>query len=811
MKDKTDVKINNIMPCVPTRDLVVFPGMSMHFDVGRPRTIKSMKNAMDGDRFVFLCAQKDVYLEMPEKKDMFKVGTVAKVRQIVKAPDGIYRCYVEGLRKARLAEFYQYDDCYEADVRLVPNYSKDRLDDDEQLAVFRSVLDEFEEYVKVVPKMPEELYAQILGSKTPVQLFESLAFNIPLAFTDRQSLLEAPSVLDKLILMITMLSRETNVLSLERRIHSQVHSQIEESQREYYIREQIKALQNELGENEDGSDVNEIDEYTHRIDSLILSEEVRDKLMGEVRKLSKMGMMSQEGVVLRNYLDTVLALPWNAVTKDRTDVKKAKQILDKDHYGMAKVKDRILENLAVRALTPDVKGQILCLVGPPGVGKTSVAKSVARALNRNFVRVSLGGVKDESDIRGHRKTYVGAMPGRIMNAMKLAGSKNPVVLLDEIDKMSNDFRGDPSSAMLEVLDSEQNVAFRDHYLEIPIDLSNVLFITTANTLDTIPAPLLDRMDVIELGSYTREEKFHIAKEHLVPKQLKKHGIKPQVRFANDAIYSIIDFYTKEAGVRKLERNIAKICRMTLKKLASGEAEKINIKAKDIEGYLGARKYTGETISKQDEIGAVNGLAWTSVGGTLLPLEVLVMEGTGKIELTGSLGDVMKESAKIAVSLTRSLSRKYEIDPDFYKNKDIHIHAPEGAVPKDGPSAGVTMTTALVSALSGIPVRRDVAMTGEITLRGKVLPIGGLREKTMAAYSAGIKTVVIPDENKADMKELDDVILSNMSFVLAENIDTVLNTALVKPNVTAAKKSNEKLPSAKPRASRKTGKNAVKEI
>ena len=811
MKDKTDVKINNIMPCVPTRDLVVFPGMSMHFDVGRPRTIKSMKNAMDGDQLVFLCAQKDVYLEMPEKKDMFKVGTVAKVRQIVKAPDGIYRCYVEGLRKARLAEFYQYDDCYEADVRLVPNYSKDRLDDDEQLAVFRSVLDEFEEYVQVVPKMPEELYAQILGSKTPVQLFESLAFNIPLAFTDRQSLLEAPSVSDKLILMVTILSRETNVLSLERRIHSQVHSQIEESQREYYIREQIKALQNELGENEDGSDVNEIDEYTHRIDSLVLSEEVRDKLMGEVRKLSKMGMMSQEGVVLRNYLDTVLALPWNAVTKDRTDVKKAKQILDKDHYGMAKVKDRILENLAVRALTPDVKGQILCLVGPPGVGKTSVAKSVARALNRNFVRVSLGGVKDESDIRGHRKTYVGAMPGRIMNAMKLAGSKNPVVLLDEIDKMSNDFRGDPSSAMLEVLDSEQNVAFRDHYLEIPIDLSNVLFITTANTLDTIPAPLLDRMDVIELGSYTREEKFHIAKEHLVPKQLKKHGIKPQVRFANDAIYSIIDFYTKEAGVRKLERNIAKICRMTLKKLASGEAEKINIKAKDIEGYLGARKYTGETISKQDEIGAVNGLAWTSVGGTLLPLEVLVMEGTGKIELTGSLGDVMKESAKIAVSLTRSLSRKYEIDPDFYKNKDIHIHAPEGAVPKDGPSAGVTMTTALVSALSGIPVRRDVAMTGEITLRGKVLPIGGLREKTMAAYSAGIKTVVIPDENKADMKELDDVILSNMSFVLAENIDTVLNTALVKPNVTAAKKSNEKLPSAKPRASRKTGKNAVKEI
>ena len=520
---------------------------------------------------------------------------------------------------------------------------------------------------------------------------------------------------------------------------------------------------------------------------------------------------------LDKYVDASIALCRNyGFTKEYGKaleiLAKAEKQLDHDHYGMKKVKERILEIVALNQWKDaDKKGQIICLVGPPGVGKTSVAKSIANALGRKYARVSLGGVRDEADIRGHRKTYIGAMPGRIVNALKQAKSMNPVILFDEIDKMGTDYKGDPASAMLEVLDSEQNVAFRDHYLEIPIDLSNVLFITTANTLDTIPAPLLDRMDVIELGSYTREEKFHIAKEHLVPKQLKKHGIKPQVRFANDAIYSIIDFYTKEAGVRKLERNIAKICRMTLKKLASGEADKINIKAKDIEGYLGARKYTGETISKQDEIGAVNGLAWTSVGGTLLPLEVLVMEGTGKIELTGSLGDVMKESAKIAVSLTRSLSRKYEIDPDFYKNKDIHIHAPEGAVPKDGPSAGVTMTTALVSALSGIPVRRDVAMTGEITLRGKVLPIGGLREKTMAAYSAGIKTVVIPDENKADMKELDDVILSNMSFVLAENIDTVLNTALVKPNVTAAKKSNEKLPSAKPRASRKPGKNAVKEI
>lgn len=629
--------------------------------------------------------------------------------------------------------------------------------------------------------MPEELYAQILGSKTPVQLFESLAFNIPLAFTDRQSLLEAPSVSDKLILMVTILSRETNVLSLERRIHSQVHSQIEESQREYYIREQIKALQNELGENEDGSDVNEIDEYTHRIDSLILSEEVRDKLMGEVRKLSKMGMMSQEGVVLRNYLDTVLALPWNAVTKDRTDVKKAKQILDKDHYGMAKVKDRILENLAVRALTPDVKGQILCLVGPPGVGKTSVAKSVARALNRNFVRVSLGGVKDESDIRGHRKTYVGAMPGRIMNAMKLAGSKNPVVLLDEIDKMSNDFRGDPSSAMLEVLDSEQNNAFRDHYIEVPFDLSDVLFITTANTLDTVQAPLLDRMEVIELSSYTREEKFHIAKEHLIKKQEVKNGLKAsQIRICNDAIYKLIDSYTREAGVRNLERQIGSLCRKAAKEIVEDGVKKVTFKADNLEKYLGHEKYLPDVVSDKDAVGSVNGLAWTSVGGVVMPLEVLVLDGKGRIELTGSLGDVMKESAKIAVSYCRSVADKYGIDKDFYEKKDLHIHAPEGAVPKDGPSAGVTMITGIISALGNIKVRSDVAMTGEITLSGKVLPIGGLREKTMAAYKAGVKTIIVPFANKGDLDDVDDTVKLCCEFVFAKTIQDVLDVALI-PN------------------------------
>lgn len=536
-----------------------------------------------------------------------------------------------------------------------------------------------------------------------------------------------------------------------------------------------------MGENEDGSDVNEIDEYTHRIDSLILSEEVRDKLMGEVRKLSKMGMMSQEGVVLRNYLDTVLALPWNAVTKDMTDVKKAKQILDKDHYGMAKVKDRILENLAVRALTPDVKGQILCLVGPPGVGKTSVAKSVARALNRNFVRVSLGGVKDESDIRGHRKTYVGAMPGRIMNAMKLAGSKNPVVLLDEIDKMSNDFRGDPSSAMLEVLDSEQNNAFRDHYIEVPFDLSEVLFITTANTLDTVQAPLLDRMEVIELSSYTREEKFHIAKEHLIKKQEGKNGLKAsQIRICNDAIYKLIDSYTREAGVRNLERQIGSLCRKAAKEIVEDGVKKVTFKADNLEKYLGHEKYLPDVVSDKDAVGSVNGLAWTSVGGVVMPLEVLVLDGKGRIELTGSLGDVMKESAKIAVSYCRSVADKYGIDKDFYEKKDLHIHAPEGAVPKDGPSAGVTMITGIISALGNIKVRSDVAMTGEITLSGKVLPIGGLREKTMAAYKAGVKIIIVPFANKGDLDDVDDTVKLCCEFVFAKTIQDVLDVALV-PN------------------------------
>lgn len=776
---------------IPTRDLVVFPNMTVHFDVGREMSIKSLLNARDGDGLVFLCAQEDIGIEKPEKKDLYKIGTIAKIQQVVKTSSGIYRCLVKGVKKAKLIKFYEREDCYEAEVRKMTTYAKEKLDETELAAVMREVRGAFEEFARILPRMPQEIYSAVMGAKSAKELFESIAFNLPLTFVDKQSLLEASSAGEKLVLMMTILAREIEVISLEAQIHAQVQSQIDDSQREYYIREQIKALQNELGEGfSDGTDENEIESYYNKIKAMNASDEIKEKLNGEVKRLSRMAGSSQEAVVIRGYLDTVLGLPWGVYTEDRADIKKAWQILDRDHYGMKKVKERIVENLAVRALAPDVKGQIICLVGPPGVGKTSVAKSVASALNRKFVRVSLGGVKDESDIRGHRKTYVGAMPGRIINAMKLAGSSNPVMLLDEIDKMSNDFRGDPSSAMLEVLDSEQNNAFRDHYAEVPYDLSRVLFITTANSLDTVAAPLLDRMEVIELTSYTREEKFHIAKEHLIKKQLEKHGLKASMmRITNDGIYKLIDGYTREAGVRNLERTIGSLCRKAAKEIAeemsSGEeskVRKVTFKDSNIADYLGHEKYQPDWVCEKDSVGCVNGLAWTSVGGVLMPLEVLALDGKGKIELTGSLGDVMKESAKIAVSYCRSIADKYGIDKDFYEKKDLHIHAPEGAVPKDGPSAGVTMITGIVSALSGIRVRSDVAMTGEITLTGKVLPIGGLREKTMAAYKAGVKTVIVPAANKGDLDEIDDTVKLGLEFVFAERISDVLDVALVQSDI-----------------------------
>lgn len=767
------------LPCVATRDVVVQPGMQLRFDVSRQRSLESLQVALENDRLVFLTAQRDVSLNDPDVDDVYRVGTVCEIKQIVKGADGISRVRVEGLYKAKMIDFNKESTGILVIVRQLKTFSRERATEEEIFALCRVLKNTFTAYSQVVPRMPDELKNAVEGAKTPEDLYEALAFNISLPADGRQDILEAPALSDKLSVLIALLSKETQILAIEKDIHMKVGEAIERGQREYYLREEMRVIREELGEEEYPAD--ESYQYLEKIAKLGLSEESVEKLVGEAKRLEKMPYGSQEAAVIRSYLDTVIELPWNEKTVDKTDIDKVAAQLDKDHYGMKKVKERILELIAVRSLIPEVKGQIICLVGPPGVGKTSIGKSIAKALGRKYARVSLGGIRDESDIRGHRKTYIGSMPGRIINAIKQAGSKNPMILLDEIDKMANDFRGDPSSAMLEVLDSEQNREFRDHYLEVPFDLSDVLFVTTANTLDTIAPPLLDRMDVIELPSYTREEKFEIAKRHLVPKQLKANGLNGNsLRFTDSGLYELIDFYTREAGVRTLERCIASICRKAAKDIVSKEAQRVTVSPEIVEKYLGVRKYTDDLKSDKPQVGEVNGLAWTSVGGTLMPLEVLSVDGKGAVELTGSLGDVMKESAKIAVSYTRSVAEKYGIDKDFYTKKDIHVHAPEGAVPKDGPSAGVTLATAIISELSGIPVRSDVAMTGEITLRGKVLAIGGLREKTMAAYKAGIKTVVIPMANKPDLEEVDEKVKAAVEFVFAETIEDVLRTALIMP-------------------------------
>ncbi len=772
-----------LLPAISLRGLVVFPSMVLHFDVGRERSVNALKAAVEKGGHIFLVAQKDPSVADPEVSDLYEIGVVAEVRQLLTTPDNSTRVLVEGLYRAKRVKTVSRSDYFQFEVKELANRGAS-LSDNTRTACVRALKDTFMDYAQVTPKMPRELYDSIISEEDCAKLFEKVVFNVVLKVDDKQALLETNGTLARIKLLITMLRSELEIIETEMDIEEQVKEQVDRNQREYYLREQLRVISRQLGDGD--SPQEEADRYIERIMALGLPEDTTDKLVGEAEKLTKMSYSSQEAGVIRGYLDTVLELPWNVKTKDKISIDKVQKQLDKDHYGLEKVKERITETIAVRALAPDIKGQIICLYGPPGVGKTSIGRSIAKALGRNYARISLGGVRDEAEIRGHRKTYIGSMPGRVIAALKQAKSMNPVILLDEIDKMGNDYKGDPSSAMLEVLDSEQNNAFVDHYLEIPVDLSDVLFITTANSLDPISPPLLDRMEVIELNSYTREEKFNIAKRHLLPKQLAKHGEKSSNVKVNDkAIYSVIDHYTREAGVRKLERKLADICRKSAKKLVSGE-KKVNVTEQNLNDFLGVKKYLPEHLAAQDEVGLVNGLAWTSVGGTMLPLEVLVLDGTGKTEFTGSLGDVMKESAKIAVSLTRALAVRYDIDPEFYKNKDIHVHAPEGAVPKDGPSAGVTLTTALVSALSGIPVRRDVAMTGEITLRGKVLAIGGLKEKTMAAYRAGVKTVCIPKENEPDIDELDEVVKQNIRFVVAEDISTVLDAALVMPNVTPKK-------------------------
>ncbi len=766
------------LPMLALRGLVVYPNMVLHFDVGRKKSVLALNEAMGNNQLVFLVTQKDIREDEPKDYDLYSVGVVAEVRQILKMPGDSLRVLVEGLYRAKLVDILQEDPFMSAMVEELPLKTiRTKNQKDTAEALMRTVKDLFEEYSYLTPQMPKDYMLNVMASEDPVYLCEYISGNLMLKTGDKQRILEESAPIRRLELLVQILEDENSVLSIEKDLYDKVKQQVDKNQREYFLREQMKVISSELGEGDSVQE--EAMEYFDRIERLHLPKEAAEKLTKEAERLFKMPYNSQEASVIRNYLDTCLDLPWNKETKDKIDIAKAKRILDRDHYGLSKVKERILELLAVRKLAPDITGQIICLVGPPGVGKTSIARSVAAALGRKYARISLGGVRDESDIRGHRKTYVGAMPGRIIDALSRAGSKNALILLDEVDKLSHDFRGDPASALLEVLDSEQNKAFRDHYIELAFDISNILFITTANDKSEIPAPLLDRMELIELSSYTREEKFHIARNHLAPKQVKRNGLSAKsIKIADSALYSVIDYYTREAGVRKLERAVSSLCRKTAKLIVEGSQTKVVISEANIGEFLGPRKFRPDDILKKNEIGVVTGLAWTSVGGEIMMIEVNVVKGTGKIQLTGSLGDVMKESANIAVSYIRSKADKLKIDEDFYKDRDIHIHAPEGAVPKDGPSAGVTMVTALVSALTGIPVKREVAMTGEVTLRGRVLPIGGLKEKTMAAYRAGVKTVIIPEDNRADLEEIDETVRQALTFVLADDVDNVLKTALL---------------------------------
>ena len=764
-----------VLPVVPMRGLVVFPGMTLNFDAGREVSVKALETASQEHTEVFLTGQRNPEIKAPQMADMYPTGTVVKIKQVMKIPGDGVRVIVEGLRRGIMREMVSTKPYYQAvieDVTEFYDYNAPVME-----AYLRRLKATYEEYFSHAPRTAADQFMAVMSSEDLGLACDLIAAGVDFKVETKQSILEEVDISMRAQAVITALGYHMEILRLENKIAKRVKANIDKNQKEYYLREQLKEINKELG---DGVDVvRESDEYREKINRLKVPKATKEKLLKEVDRFAKMQMASSESGVIRNYLDTVLDMPWNKMSKDNLDITEAEKILDEDHYGLEKVKERVVEYLAVRQLTGGKNTAILCLSGPPGVGKTSVAKSIARALNRKYVRVSLGGIHDEADIRGHRKTYIGAMEGRIMAAMKEAGTKNPVILLDEIDKMGVDYKGDPSAALLEVLDYEQNSAFRDHYLEVPFDLSKVLFITTANTLDTISRPLLDRMEIIELSGYTYEEKFQIAKRYLIDRATKKNGLTAkQFSVADAALRDIIDYYTREAGVRKLEQTLNSLAGKAAKKILEGDTKSVKITTRNLADFIGKKRYHIDMMNSKNEVGIVRGLAWTSVGGDTLSIEVNVMDGTGKVELTGKLGDVMKESAMAAISYIRSRAKEFGIDNEFYKNKDIHIHVPEGAVPKDGPSAGITMATALVSALSNKPVRKDIAMTGEITLRGRVLPIGGLKEKSLAAYRAGIKTIIIPEDNKPDIDDIPKEIKDSIKFIPTDNMDTVLKKALV---------------------------------
>ena len=772
--------VERVMPLLPLRGILVFPYMVIHLDVGREKSVQAIEEAMINDRCIFLATQKEAQTDDPGQDDIYRIGTVAEVKQLLKLPGGTIRVLVEGLTRGKIKQYSSNEPYFQVEIE---QYSEDFAKNNEIEALMRSLVYQFEQYVKFSKRIPPETVVSVVNLEEPGRLADIISSHLSLRIEDKQSILEAVEIVPRLEKLCAIVAKELEIVELERKINVRVRKQMEKTQKEYYLREQMKAIQRELGEKDER--MAEGEEYREKITEAKLPKEVEEKALKEVERLEKMPPMAAESSVVRNYLDWLLALPWTKGSRDRLDIKAAEKILDEDHYGLKQVKERILEYLAIRKLAKKMKGPILCFVGPPGVGKTSLGRSIARALERKFVRISLGGVRDEAEIRGHRRTYVGAMPGRIIQGMRTAGSKNPVFLLDEIDKMSMDFRGDPSSALLEVLDPEQNNTFSDHYIEIPYDLSNVMFITTANVQHSIPRPLLDRMEIIYISGYTEEEKVQIALRHLVPKQIKEHGLNDDMlKMSENTIRKIIREYTRESGVRNLERQIASVCRKAAKQIVRDKATKVRVTVQNLEQeqFLGTPRFRYGVAEKDDQVGVATGLAWTEVGGDTLNIEVSVYQGAGKLTLTGKLGDVMKESAQAGYSYLRARAKELGIAEGYYDKNDIHVHVPEGAIPKDGPSAGITMAAALASAFTGRKLRHDVAMTGEITLRGRVLPVGGIKEKVLAAHRAGIKLVVLPKDNKKDLDEIPNNISKQMEFVMVEHMDEVLELVLLEKDL-----------------------------